>query len=150
MPNTVNIPELDPVDFNLESLLAQEELVRKEQALTLVRSTFNEYRNYRQSNIEPDWNQHEALYFGIREQKFWPNSQVPKASIPWSLAFEHVETAYAQIYESLFSQPEWFSVEPDAGGTVEESRVIGDRLKYYLDHDKEQYGTSAITPFACF
>ncbi len=145
MPDIVNIPELDPVDFNLETLQAAEELLRKEQALTLVKTTFNEYRNYRQSNIEPDWNRFEALYFGVREQKFWPNTQVPRSSIPWPLAFEHVETAYAQIYESLFSQPDWFSVEADVTGTVEDARMISDKLKYYLDHDKDQYGISAVT-----
>jgi hypothetical protein len=145
MPEIVALPDDQLIDFSIESIQTQEELARKEQALTLVNTTFNEYRDYRQNNTEPDWTKADALYFGLVQQKFWPNTQVPRASLPWKLTLEHVETAYAQIVESLFAEPQWFSVEADIPSTPEEARAVSDKLNYYLDHDREQFGTSAVT-----
>lgn len=44
MPEIVALPDDQLIDFSIESIQAQEELARKEQALTLVNTTFNEYR----------------------------------------------------------------------------------------------------------
>lgn len=145
MPNIVPLPEDLFVDFAAQALKVQEELAKKEQALALVQTTFNEYRNYRQNNVENDWERCDALYFGLTKQKYWPNTQIPKSSIPWKLSFEHVETAYSQISESLFADPQWFSVEADLPATPEDARAMQDKLRYYLDHDREQFGISADT-----
>jgi len=143
MPNLVQIPDVDPVDFTVESIKEAIDLSRDNEALTLVNSQFFQFRNWRNNNIEPDWMKSDSLYLGLVQQRFWDGTKVPRASMPWPIAFEHVEVAYAQIYESLFSQPDWFSIEADADVAPEEAHAMQTQLRYYLDHDREQFGVSA-------
>ena len=145
MPELVQIPELPQVFFDNEPLPSVSKILDNAQALTLVNSTFNEYKAYRQNNIEPLYNQADALYFGVREQRMWEGTKVPRSSIPWPIAFEHCEIASAQIYEALFSEPDWFTVEADAGAVPEEARQMQQVLRYYLDHDRDNFGISAIS-----
>lgn len=96
-------------------------------ALTIVRQQFNYAEMERTRNYDQKWNEVEALYEGVVPQKIWPGSEsqqpggVPRSSLPYNIAFDHVEGPIARIEAELFSNPEWFDLEARAGTTTQEA-----------------------------
>lgn len=144
MPEMSALPITPQVNLEDKSYQALIGALEDNIALTLVNQTFFQYQTYRQQNHDRRWNANDGLYFGWVPQKMWEGSNIPRASISNKIVFDQVETALPAIMQALFgSQPDWFQIEPDGGGSAEESRAIQDHLLYLLNHDHEGFGLTA-------
>lgn len=141
MPNLQELPQVPQVDLEEKSYTDLIGALQDATALTLVNQTFFQYQSYRQQNHDRRWNANDALYFGWVPQKMWEGSNIPRSTIANKIVFDQVETALPAIMQALFgSQPDWFQIEADGGGSPDEARAIQDHLLYLLDHNHEGFG----------
>lgn len=144
MPEMSPVPQTPQVDLEQEpfsKLLGQ---LQDAVGLTLVLQTFFQYEAHRQQNYDRRWNTNDALYFGWVPQKMWEGTNVPRSSLANKLIFDQVETALPSLMQALFgSQPDWFQIEADAGGSPEAARAVQDHLLYLWNHDPDGFGLTA-------
>ena len=126
------MPETEPVSSSELKPRIGEDLPAEE-ALTIVLSTFNVYESDRQGH-ERRWSVHDRLYLGAVNRKFWRNSNIERANLPFLFVFDQVESALAMLSAAIFYGPEpWFEVEPVGDTPLEAARGVEDVLRYIFE-----------------
>lgn len=133
MPEYGNIPEVDQVSLEAEPLKYSFEEVSERYALTQVLQDFYYYERERQTT-ERRWRLNDALYCSYVEPRYWPNTKLLRSNLGSGIVSEQVEAAYAMLCQSLFTQPEYFSVEADVGGDPKAARAQGAYLDYAFNY----------------
>jgi len=144
LPTQSSAPLVATVDLDQGPLVSFLEGLRNDYALTLVNKTYFLYETFRQQNHEPRWNTNYALWSMWLQQKVWEGTTIARSSLPVGLVFDQIESALPAITQALFSQPDWFQVEAEVGGDPVEAQGIAAHLQYLLDHDKDDYGMTAM------
>lgn len=132
MPEFGVVPEVEQVSLDSEPLKLSTDPAEKlsdSYALTQVLEDFHYYERERQSS-ERRWRLNDALYCAYVEPRFWPNTKLMRSSLGAGIVGEQVEAAYAMLCQSLFTQPEYFSVESDVGGDPRAARAQGAYMDY--------------------
>lgn len=144
MPEIQHIPELPYENIETAPLPAALEQIKNTYALQLVTQTFANYENYRIQNHDPRFLTQDQLYTGWVPKKTWPNTNIPRASIPFNLTFDQIESAHPAISQSLFGSGDWFDVESNRGSDPTKISQIKDHLKWVLEHAKDDFGGAGI------
>ena len=144
MPEIQNIPDLPYENLETAPLPAALEQIKANYALQLVNQTFDNYENYRIMNHDKRFITQDQLYTGWVPTKTWPNTNIPRASIPFNLTFDQIESAHPAISQSLFGSGDWFDVESNKGSDPNEITQIKDQLKWVIDHAKDDFGGTGL------
>lgn len=143
MPEAKTPPVIQDVDLETSPLRLLQEHFQENEALSLVKQTFNHYETWRQVNHDSRWKMHDMLYFGYVPPKVWQGTSVPRSSLGQPIVFDQIESAMPQIMNALFNGDEWFDVEPEETGSVEEARAVKANLLYELTHARGNSGLNA-------
>lgn len=146
MPQERELPDIEskgqPITSESVPLRFAEDTLQDWYALQLVKTAFSQYEAFRMNSHDPRWNLNDMLYASYVPQRNWPGSDLPRSSLGLSIVFEQVEGAIPQIAQSLFSNPEWFSVEADIGADPRAARAQQAHLEYAFDKTAEKRGTT--------
>lgn len=143
MPETISPKQLPDVNLENQPFSFGAQSIDDATALKLVMRDFHNYESYRRMNHDNRWNGSDALYCAYMPQKYWEGTKVPKASHADPIAFQQIETALPIIENALFSNSDWFRVEPEPGADPKEAEAIQAHLQYLLDHDTDDTGKTA-------
>ncbi|CAB4142966.1 hypothetical protein UFOVP434_56 [uncultured Caudovirales phage] len=144
MPELKHLPELPYENLETEPLPAALEQIKNTYALQLVTKTFSNYENYRVTNHDQRFVTQDQLYTGWVAPKVWANTNIPRASIPYNLTFDQIESAHPSISQALFNSGDWFSIEADRGTSPNSLVEIKDHLKWVIEHAKNDFGGSGV------
>lgn len=145
MPEAKTPPVVQDVDLETSPLHLFKEQWKDAEALSLVKQTFNHYETWRQTNHDSRWKMHDMLYFGWSPPKVWQGTSVPRSNLGQPIVFDQIEAAMPQVMNALFNGDEWFDVEAEAGGTLQEARDVKANLLYELTHARGDSGLNATT-----
>lgn len=144
MPEIKHLPNLPYENMDEAPLPAALDQIKNTYALQLVTQTFNNYENYRIVNHDKRFVEQDKLYTGYVPLKTWPNTNIPRASIPFNLTFDQVESAHPAISQALFGSGDWFDVEALRGTQPENLVMIKDHLRFCVEHARNDYGGSGV------
>lgn len=144
MPEIKHIPQPEYVNLEAEPMDSPLQQIANTKALQLVLDTFTSYEMQRTSNQDPRFLVQDQLYTGWMPVKFWPNTTIPRSSIPFSITFDQIESAHPAICQALFSSGDWFSVEAGKGSQPQSVQGIKDHLQFIVEHAKDDFGGSGV------
>jgi hypothetical protein len=144
MPELKHLPDLPYESLDNSPLPSAMENIKNAYALQLVIQTFTNYESYRVKNHDPRFVTQDQLYTGWVPTKTWPNTNIPRASIPFTLTFDQIESAHPAISQAIFNSGDWFGVEADKGTNPQATVQIKDTLKWVIEHAKNDFGGSGI------
>jgi len=127
------VPETEIISLDAAPLKLSSQEISNEYALTKVLQDFYYYERERTST-ERRWRLNDALYCAYVEPRYWPNTKLLRSNLGSGIVSEQVEAAYAMICQSLFSQPEYFSIEADVGGNPKAAREQGAYMDYAFNY----------------
>lgn len=136
-------PYVSPLDPQGEPFVGGLESFQDAYALGLVLQTFQKFETWRNQNHDARWRVHDMLYFGAMQQRVWDGTTTPRASLPWQITFDQIESAVPAVMQALFSGDDWFEVAAEPGAEPKEAREIASVLHYYTEHCKNEYGHTA-------
>lgn len=134
-------PETEPFVFPPEQL-------KDALALKIVTTTFSTYESWRTANHDSRWNDADSLYAGYVPPKVWEGTTIPRANLPFPIAFDQIHSAKPSIMQALFADEDWFEIVSEPGTPAEEAKQVQAAMKYMLDHAKNDYGLTAISEFS--
>ncbi len=144
MPELKHLPEVPYENLETQPLPSALEQIKNTYALQLVNQTFVNYENYRVRNHDPRFVVQDQLYTGWVPVKTWANTNIPRASIPFNLTFDQIESAHPSISQALFNSGDWFGVEADKGTDPTALVQVRDHLKWVIEHAKNDFGGSGV------
>lgn len=136
-------PYVSPLDPQGEPFHSGMETFEDAYALGLVLQTFQKFETWRNQNHDARWRVHDMLYFGAMQQRVWDGTTTPRASLPWQITFDQIESAVPAVMQALFSGDDWFDVAAEPGAEPKEAREIEAVLHYYTEHCQNEYGHTA-------
>ena len=143
MPEPGNPPVLQEINLDEKPFRFEGGQRSDEEALSLVKKTFDCYSTYRSQNHDKRWDTNDKMYHGDVPQRYWKNSKEPRASLGIPIAFEHVESIYPILVRELFGQhPYWFDAEATPLSGPQEALDVRAALAYQFDLP---WDASAIT-----
>lgn len=102
-------------------------------ALKVVMADFHAAENYRTSNCDWRWTEHDRLFLAWADQKYWEGTRMPRASMAVHVAFEQVESMLPKLIGGLFSDDPWFQAGRVGDTTAEQAAQWRDRLDDQLN-----------------
>jgi hypothetical protein len=144
MPDIRPVPVLQDTDFERTKYLFDQE-PDDTMAVSLVHKTFKSYEARRMS-IERKWSENAAMYHGVVEKRNWKGTDVERASLPVSITFNQVESAYPMICDALFNYwPTFFDVVELPGTTSAEAAQVLNVFASWLETPYDESGLTAVS-----
>lgn len=92
-------------------------------ALKVAVEDFEHAERYRQMVHDKRYRNADELYLAWVQQRFWDGTKMPRSSLGVFLCFQQIESVLPIELASIFSDPEWFSADPDGLTTYEEAEA---------------------------
>lgn len=125
-PRDEHAEDINPILW--AKLLAEERLMKEEQAVKFLQKTFSKYESWRK-NYEPTWDEIYRLYINHASVAKTPTRS--KISVP--VIFQVIETALPKIVNVIFSQDDsFFEVMPENPDDMDRAETIQMLLEYQL------------------
>src|SRR3990167_935938 len=83
-------------------------------ALRAVLADFSKFSQFRMQHWDQRWTDNDRILHANVEQKTWPGTDVPRASIGVKLEQQQLESLLPYLHEGIFSAPDgiWFGLFP--------------------------------------
>lgn len=129
-------PPTEFTEKERSTVLTPDQLWTDEYALKVVTADFNEAQNYRIQH-ERRWREADTLYLAWVQERTWPGTKVPRASLGIPIAFEQIESILPKMMSAIFSDPDWAEATALPGTTPQEAREVAQLVLYQLRYPDE-------------